>query len=320
LAHFITSLQELISATAGAELCATQIDRAPNASDCIFAYDETYNGRVDLSKAVVVGEPIKKSSLRWSVPYNVKDAAGNAAKTIWRDVVVEEVDIAKIEARIREEFLNMQRIKDKAIEDERKIRESSAINNRDRRVSATCAECPKCDLSGKINESSCQEICNARIKSCAIDEETLVVQILIWLERWFPPSMVPIVVICNAIVITLLMLRWILTLIFNPQAYRRSYFDGVERERAYRNAVTYHNNPPGNGYNTGTSYVTSPQPIVNVNGHFSSEKINGTDVPVSAMRRDEFADIYQSPIITPSKRGDGVRRRTPYSGSTRESM
>ena len=315
------SIQDLIAATAGAELCATQIDRSPNASDCIYAYDETYKGRVDLSKSVVVGEPIKKSGLRWSVPYNVKDAAGNAAKTVWRDVVVEEVDIAKIEARIREEFLNMQRIKDKATEEERKRKEASATNSRDRRASTSCAECPKCDLSGKINESSCQEICNARIKSCAIDEETVVVQILIWLERWFPPSMVPIVLICNAIVITLLMLRWILTLIFNPQAYQRRYYDDIERERALMNAVAYHHhNPTGNGLNTVPSYVTSPPPTGNTNSHFSSQKMNGTEVPVSAMRRDDFADIYQSPIITPSKRGDGVRRRTPYSGSNRDSM
>ena len=272
---------------------------------------------MDLSKAVVVGEPIKKSILRWSVPYNVKDVAGNVAKTVWRDVIVEEVDVAKIEAKIREEFLNMQRIKDKAIEEASKIKEASATKSRDRRVSGLCAECPKCDLSGKISESSCQEICNARIKSCAIDEETLIVQILIWLEWWFPPSMVPIVLICNAIVITLLMLRWILTLLFNPQAYQRRYYDDVERERALMNAVAYHRNPSGN---TGTSYVTSPPPTSNVNGHFSSQKINGTDMPVSAMRRDEFADIYQSPIITPSKRGDGVRRRTPYSGNNNDSI
>lgn len=274
---------------------------------------------MDLSKAVLVGEPIKKSALRWSVPYNVKDSAGNAAKTIWRDVVVEEVDIAKIEAKIREEFLNTQRIKDKALEEERKMKESSASSNRDKRVSASCAECPKCDLSGKINESSCQEICNARIKSCAIDEETFVVQTLIWLERWFPPAMVPIVLICNAIVITLLMLRWILTLVFNPQAYHRRYYNDVERERALMNAVTYHHNPTtGNGMST--SYVTSPPPTAHMNGHYASQTMNGVDVPVSAMRRDEFTDIYQSPIITPSKRGDGVRRRTPYSGSNRDSM
>jgi hypothetical protein len=319
LAHVFATLQEIILATSGAELCATQIDRSPNASDCVFAYDETYKGRVDLSKAVVVGEPIKKSMLRWSVPYNVKDAAGNAAKTIWRDVVVEEVDIAKIESRIREEFMNMQKLKDKAIEEERKAKESTVINSRDRRES-TCVECPKCDLSGKINEASCQEICNKRIKTCAIDEESLVIQVLIWLERWFPPSMVPIVLICNAIVITLLMLRWILTLIFNPQAFQRRYYDDVERERALMNAVAYHHNSSGNGIVSGTSYVTSPPITTNVNGHFSSQKMNGTDVQRSAMRRDEFADIYQSPIITPSKRGDGVRRRTPYSGGARDSM
>ena len=285
-----------------------------------MAYDETYKGRVDLSKAVVVGEPIKKSSLRWSVPYNVKDSAGNAAKTVWRDVVVEEVDIAKIEAKIREEFLNVQRIKDKALEEERKLKETSATINRDRRVPASCAECPKCDSSVKISEISCQEICNARIKSCAIDEKVVVVQLLIWLERSFPPSMAPFVLICTAFAIILLALRLILTLIFNPQAYQRRYYDDAERERALMNAVSYHHNPKGNGSSAGISYVTSPPLTGHTNGHFSAQKMNGTDIPVSAMRRDEFADIYQSPIITPSKRGDGVRRRTPYSGNTRDSM
>lgn len=308
----------MILATAGAELCATQIDRKPNASDCVYAYDETYKGRVDLSKAVLVGEPIKKSGLRWSVPYNVKDAAGNTAKTVWRDVVVEEVDIAKIEAKIREEYLSVQRIKDKALEEERKIKESTAAKNRDRRVPTSCAECPKCDLSGNVNESSCKEICNARIKSCAIDEETLVVQILIWLERRFPPAMVPIVLLCNAIVIMFLMLRWILTLIFNPQAYQPTgrYYGNAERERDL--SVAYQRNHTGNEVRT--SYVTSPPPTGHMNGNFSSQKTNGADMPSSAMRRGEVADIYQSPIITPSKYGDGVRRRTTYSGGNRDSM
>ena len=60
---------------------------------------------MDLSRHVVVGEPVQKSSIRWSVPYNVKDAAGNRAHTVWRDVVVEEVDLANVEARVRQEVL-----------------------------------------------------------------------------------------------------------------------------------------------------------------------------------------------------------------------
>ena len=54
------------------------------------AFDQTYKGKVDLSEHVVVGEPIKKGHLRWSVPYDVTDDAGNRATTVWRDVVVEE--------------------------------------------------------------------------------------------------------------------------------------------------------------------------------------------------------------------------------------
>ena len=314
------SLQGLILATAGAELCATQIDRKPNASDCVYAYDETYKGRVDLSKAVLVGEPVKKSGLRWSVPYNVKDNAGNTAKTVWRDVVVEEVDIAKIEAKIREEYLSVQRIKDKALEEERKIKESTVVENRDRRLPTSCAECPKCDLSGKVNESSCKEICNARIKSCAVDEESFVVRVLIWLERRFPRAMVPVVLLCNAIVIVFLILRWILTLIFNPQAYQPTgrYYGNAERERDLFTSVSYQRNRTGNEVHA--SYVTSPPPTGNMNGKFSSQKTNGADMPASVMRRGEVADIYQSPIITPSKYGDGVRRRTPYSGGNRDSI
>jgi hypothetical protein len=288
-----------------------------------MAYDETYQGRVDLSNAVVIGEPVKKSPLRWSIPYNVKDAAGNEAKTVWRDVVVEEVDLSAMEAKMRDEFRDMQRAHDMALEEERKLREKNIVNSRERRTSASCPDCPKCESTNKADEATCQAICDARIKSCAIDDESLVVQFLIRLERWFPPSMIPIVLICNAVVIVLLMLRWILTLLFNPQAYQRRYYDDSERERALMNAVVYHENVIGNGF---TSSLVSPSTNGNLNGHFSPEgkkplhtfPTSGTEN--QSFRGDSFTDIYQSPIITPSKRGDGIRRRAPYSGSNRSSM
>jgi hypothetical protein len=198
---------------------------------------------VDLSRSVTVGEPIKKSSLRWSVPYDVKDAAGNAAATVWRDVVVEEVDLLIVEGKIREEIIQqknieIQRAVDKALMEDRKTRDRKPANPRTSRPSAACPDCPKCDST--FDEAPCQAICDARIKECAIDEQSFVVQILLWLERLFPPSMVPLVLTCTAIMVSFLTLRWILTFLFNPQSYRRGYYDDVERERALINSVAYH--------------------------------------------------------------------------------
>jgi hypothetical protein len=319
----------------GAELCATQFNPAPNASDCVIAYDETYKGRVDLTRSVVVGEPVKKSALRWSVPYNVKDAAGNSATTVWRDVLVEEVDLASVETRIREEVLQQKKAEiqlavDKALEAERRKGERGA---RDRKTPVQCPVCPKCDNPGISDESSCQAVCDARIQHCAIDEESVVVRVLLWLERFFPPSMVPIVLSCTVIVVSFLMLRSILTLIFNPQAYRRGYYDDVERERAMMKAVVYHDDGATSN-NQGPRFGTSPQPQVSstgmTNGYFSPQMQYpvAQSAPFAANQYESqsgerFTEIYQSPtnsIITPSKRGDGVRRRSPYSANSRSSM
>ena len=299
----------------------------PNASDCVFAYDETYQGRVDLSRTVTIGEPIKKSSLRWSVPYDVKDAAGNAAVTVWRDIIVEEVDLISVESRIREELLRQKNVEiqkavEKALMEDRKSREQRPSSSRTSRSSAVCPDCPKCDHS-KFDEATCQAICVARIKECAIDEQSLVVQILIWLERLFPPSMVPLVLTCVAIMMSFLTLRWILTLIFNPQSYRRGYYDDVEMERALINAVAYHGSSAFGDPNA--SLLSPAAGSENINGHFSPQAKysiapSPSSMPVQKQpQEDNFADIYQSPIITPSKRGDGVRRRAPYSVNKRSS-
>jgi hypothetical protein len=284
---------------------------------------------VDLSRAVIVGVPVKKSILRWSVPYDVTDAAGNAATTVWRDIVVEEVDLLSVEAKIREEILHqknaeIQKAVDKALSDDRKSRERGAVNARDRKSPVSCPDCPKCDSSGKMNQMACQAVCDLRMKTCAIDKESLVVRILIWLERLFPPSMVPVVLTCTAVMIAFLILRWILTLLFNPQAYHRSYYDDIERERALMNAVVYHRGAAVNGLNS--TIHGSTIPTENINGHFSPQSKNPVTQSASSMNShnqlqgEDFTDIYQSPIITPSKRGDGVRRRSPYSVHGRSSM
>jgi hypothetical protein len=319
--------QDLIQVTVGAELCATQVAPTPNASDCVFAYDDTYLGRVDLSRAVTIGEPIKKSSLLWSVPYDVKDAAGNAAATVWRDILVEEVDLLSVERKIREEILQeknveIQKAVDKALLEDRKTRERKPTSSRTSKTSAVCPACPSCDPS-KVDESSCQAICVARIKECALEEQSLVVQFLVWLERLFPPPMVPLVLTCTAIMVSFLSLRWLLTLIFNPQPYRRGYYDDADRERALIQAVAYHSSATGRDHNS--SLVPPPSESGILNGHFSpqaSYQVAPTASSTAVQNHsqgNDFSDIYHSPIITPSKRGDGVRRRTSHSANKRTS-
>jgi hypothetical protein len=97
----------MIQSTHGAELCAsdasssTSSKRKPrrpssdsNTNDCVYAYDKTYNATVNLSANVVVGNLVPMDGMmnRWYVPYNVMDEAGNSAATVYRDIVVEEVD------------------------------------------------------------------------------------------------------------------------------------------------------------------------------------------------------------------------------------
>lgn len=344
---YIDGLQDLIRTTAGAELCASHLNPMPNASDCAMAYDETYKGPVDLSQQVTVGEPIKKAALRWSVPYNVKDAAGNAAATVWRDVVVEEVELGDMEAKIREEMQQqqksiIQKAVDKAVEEDRRKRER-AVSSHDRKASiktVTCPDCPKCDCldNSKLDEATCNANCDARIKQCAIGDKSYVIRAMLWLERMLPLSMVPIVLACAVTAVCFLMLRWTLTLIINPQAFRRGYYDDVERERAMLNAVVYHH-PEGAFARNGLSAAAMPPPpqasLSTQNGYFSPH-LNNNDYPLVAPFRspvergqttpmgEDYVDIYQSPsnnsIITPSKAGDGVRRRSPYAANSRSSM
>lgn len=307
-----------------------------------MAYDETYKGRVDLSRAVTVGEPLKKSALRWSVPYNVNDEAGNSATTVWRDIVVEEVDLVDVETKIREEILQqqktvIQKAVEKALEEDRRNRERGAVNTRDRKTLTTCPECPKCDCSGKFEESMCQATCDARITQCQIDDESFVVRTMLWLERMFPPSVVPIALACAGVAISFLILRWTLTLMLNPQAFRRGYYDDLEKERAMFNSVVYHHDGVVADGGRELSALAMPPPRAslstgNGNGYFSPQNNNYPVAPLfgspSAAGQqlppgDDFADIYQSPtnsIITPSKRGDGVLRRSPYSANSRSNM
>jgi len=300
----------------------------PQATECVEAHDLTYKGPVDLTRKVSVGAPVKKSALKWAVPYNVEDAAGNPAVTVWRDVVVEEVDLNTVEARIRAEVQQQQKAEtqkavDRALAEDRKKR--PAENPRRRSPTTSCPDCPVCDCSGEVDLSTCESVCAAQAQSCPVSDDSYVIRAMLWLESFFPPTMVPAIAACVVIFMGLFMLRFFLTLIFNPAAYRPGYYDNEERERRLQQSVTYYDADGGYGSamappraslstSTGNGFLTPHTPST-PNGLSSATSRNGTGPRPSP--GGDINDIYRDSIYTPSKGGDGILRRSPYGPGNR---
>lgn len=181
-------------------------------------------GDIDLTSRVVVGSPVEKSPLQWSVPYNVVDAAGNRASTAWRDVVVEEVDIGDLEAKIR---LEVMAAKDVAIQEAvRKAvteeRSKHASTSQPSKASGECRACPKCQQCKEAQfdpEKECVKYCQEKqpgtCSSAAAD---------FWTRFDGNNPLVNLMVLGCFIVI----LRFIITLWFNPGAlFGRTNYDYV---------------------------------------------------------------------------------------------
>lgn len=122
---------------------------------------------MDVTSRVVVGAPVEKSPLQWSVPYNVVDAAGNQAATVWRDVVVEEVDIGNLEDKVRREVMaekekEIQEAVQKAIANERAARGDKSTKSRSSTDCPVCAKCKQC--SGQVFDASkeCSKYCEEK--------------------------------------------------------------------------------------------------------------------------------------------------------------
>jgi hypothetical protein len=272
---------------------------------------------VDLSHLVTVGEPIKKSALRWSVPYNVHDAAGNAAVAVYRDVVVEQVDLAEVEQKVRAEDEQYYKTKLQLavdVAEERKKQPDLVA------VAETCERnqavdnCPACDCP--FNAAKCHEICTAKIEHCAVDMESTLVQLVLWLDRVLPLSSALLLLVSTALVLFLVVLRWILTLLFYPRALLSPpmyshYATDDEQQRAILNSVTH--------YRDGR-FVSSPLAPTNGSNVFTPHengtagRLFGSEQPTTSASRTEppsarVADIYLSPksIITP-----GQQNRTPF--------
>ena len=229
----------MIRASSGAELCASHDNPNPRPSDCAIATDHTYQGDVDLSARVVVGEPVQKSALQWSVPYNVKDDAGNEATTVWRDVVVQEVDLQTVESKIRAEVKKEQEVeKEKAIRNairEEKIKwekeqatrttSNSRTNNRRSSSQKSCPACPVCDCpkeggtGPQINRENCQEYCDNVSRSCTLSDESISYALLFWLEDVLSPSLAPYVVFGLIAMTAWYVTKTVMTFLFSSRAY-----------------------------------------------------------------------------------------------------
>lgn len=346
----------MIVKTAGAELCATHQHKKPSPSDCVRAYDETYKGRVDLSKKVVIGEPVQKSSLHWSVPYDVSDAAGNKAATVWRDVIVEEVELEDVSSKMRREF---EKEKEAAI---RKAVDAALVEERSKTSSRTsrqqkCPDCPKCicpDNGGGLDESACNAICESRKQSCAVDEHSWIIRIMLWLESFLPTPLVPVVLAVFGTFGALLFARFIVSFFVEQRSYQPLYDTNPEHLQSHvtnhslalvhrpetgsattgnfggspgyssSRGVAFGSPPPSSGATFGGMNGSGPPRSsmslgirqANSGGLFSPMQAGAqsyTSTPAAA-RASAITDIYEnSPLISPDRRGDGVRRRSPFS-------
>jgi hypothetical protein len=270
----------MIHSSVGAELCATHAHPNPSAADCVTAKDLTFRGSVDLTSRITVGDPVKESALQWKVPYNVMDDAGNVAPTVWRKLVVEEVDLYDMESRIRadvvaEKDAQRKAAVKKAVEEEKRRGAAAMQVEMKKQISAQkngnnngqkCQTCPPCDCSKeKFDTSRCDSYCKLHMEhTCTAGAEgvtmsaskiskgkftTPFLSILHWLESVLPASLILIVFICSTGVVAFLMLRWCLIAIVNPTNDSYYYTNAnEERARVMQNSVEYFHSPePGSG-------------------------------------------------------------------------
>ena len=173
-------IADMIQDTAAAELCATHTKQNPRAADCVSAKDHTYRGDVDLGARVTVGSPVQVSDLEWKVPYNVMDDAGNAAETVWRNIVIEEVDLVEMEERIRAEIMadrenELEEAVRVAVEKEKKKQTGSSVSSRQQSQGSNkkCPTCTVCDCpfdGSGLSLAECDSRCEKRMPKAATCE------------------------------------------------------------------------------------------------------------------------------------------------------
>lgn len=235
-----------------------------------------------MSSRVRVGEPFRKSALHWVVPYNVIDDAGNEATTVWRDVVVEEVDFEAMEAKIREEVrqskeTEIQNAVTKALQEERK-KQGYNKKGRNTAMKQECPACPTCgedagnirfdDDQGKLDMAACEKICEQRAMQCSLREESYAMALLVWMEQFVPSTFALFIIGCSVAVFSLAALSFTMRVLFNPGSFAGNYdyVSEQERELSLQSAVTYY--PGGSPQPQRTPQMQSP--------HFGGGSLNNT--------------------------------------------
>jgi hypothetical protein len=304
--------QDLIESTSGAELCSTHRHPNPQPSDCVKASDHTYKGVVDVTSRVTVGAPVEKSPLHWSVPYNVVDEAGNKAATVWRDVVVEEVDIGDLEHKVRREVMAE---KDKELKEavRRAVTEERAKHTQQNNVATrsktdTCPACPKCKQcmhAGFDVDKECGKYCDEKYAGkCVNAVASQNASDDFW--QYFDGSNP----IANLVVLGcfIIFLRFIATLWLNPGALvGRTDYNYVAGEAAV--AVNVLQTPPAPQQQLGSPSFFSEPARAAYSPASSRQQYGYTSPPPTTPNNGNDAiDIYAD-IITPSETGDYHGRR-----------
>jgi len=322
-------IKYMIVATSGAELCATSTRPNVRPMDCIRAKDHTYKGVVDLTARVSVGEPIHDGApLRWKVPYNVMDDAGNKAKTVWRSIIVEEVGLDEFERSNEATMLTNRREEvdeavREALEKERKRVADTSNNKR------ACPPCAPCDCKGKkdcggMSVSECNSFCDKKLaeasasssdascppnyleRSTSYDRTELnhqIIQDLVaYLEGLIGPSTLMLLLVgCFVAVMVYFLQRIVRALFFSSGPYVRTYYADEEREKMMMQNVSYYRSPTAaTNRSTTTSTPSSSAsrpPTASLssqrNGIFSPQQ-NGTNVNNATQQQQ--AEQYVSPF------------------------
>jgi len=311
-------IKDLIQSTTGAELCATHHNPNPAPTDCIRATDHSYKGVQDITSQVEIGEPVEKFQHHWSIPHDVTDEAGNKALTVWRDVIVEEVDIFDLEHKIRREIIaEHETVKNEAIKEavEKNIFEERGKHgktsetyiqnfkgfvstNTDQKDSKLCPSCLECG-SESANISACDQHCESKYpnESCQDPPST---------SNWsnILPNLTSIT-ICA--VLCIFVLKFMLTLMYNPSALFGKTDHSNINDPSIR-AVTI------NAHST-QAIRSTPMPSTSVLAHQGSF----TDGPISRREREGGIFSPQSnrlPHMGSNMEGTNDNYSSPFSSQS----
>lgn len=163
------------------------------------------------------------------------DDAGNAAKTVWRDIIVEEVDLLDVEKKVRAELAAekeeeiaeaIRKAKDDAAAEQVEIaraHEKKPDRYQRGRGPTACPKCPECKCTtgdNSFDPSQCEDYCAMKAaeskSTCTPGESPTVMGPINFLQDKLPVSVME--MLCW-IVAAFLLVRTCLTAVFDSRAY-----------------------------------------------------------------------------------------------------